>query len=604
MTTTLASKGSRIFAALVTATMLGAMTVVAAPPVTAHPRARTYIVRARPGQIGTASARLRDLGVHVSHELRSIDEAVVRMSPGTVARAARLATVASITADAAVRLASDNWDGGGNTGDTGNSGDTAYDPTADPNSMYTIAGEIGARDAWQSTTGHGVDVALLDSGVAPVAGLDAPGKVVYGPDLSFESQNANLRNLDTYGHGTHMAGIIAGHDAGADPRNLDPTSFLGIAPDARIVSVKLADAYGATDVSQVIAGIDWVVQHAHDNGFNIRVINLSFGTPSLQPAAVDPLSYAAEAAWHHGIVVVVSAGNSGTRAGRLSDPAIDPWVIAVGADDANGTRATWDDSIPSYSSRGDGTRNPDLVAPGAHVQSLRAPGSNIDDLYGAGPGSITDRFLRGSGTSQAAAVVSGSVALLLQQRPDLTPDQVKALLTHDAHPLAGTPETAQGAGLVNLRRALDDDVPDTLQSDSLAPSTGTGSLEGARGGQNLERDGVALTGETDIFGAPFDSTAHATAEDAATSWHGGTWNGRRWAGDSWTGDTWTTTSWQTATWDTHTWAGTAWTSGQWDDASWTGRRWADATWAGRRWAGSQWSMSNFDGGNWSVSQWN
>src|SRR6202011_4121177 len=108
----------------------------------------------------------------------------------------------------------------------------------------------------------------IDSGVAPVQGLNNPGQVLNGPDLTAESQHSSTVSLDTFGHGTFMAGLIAGHDAGVDPAAsvLDSTSYLGVAPGARIVSVKVADARGMTDVSQVIAGIDWVVQHAHDPG--------------------------------------------------------------------------------------------------------------------------------------------------------------------------------------------------------------------------------------------------------------------------------------------------------------------------------------------------
>ena len=127
-----------------------------------------------------------------------------------------------------------------------------------------------------------------------------------------------------FGHGTFMASIIAGHEPGVNPTAGDSKSYMGVAPDARLVSVKVADARGATDVSQVIAGIDWVVQHAHDPGLNIRVLNLSFGTDSAQSYRVDPLAYAAEVAWNAGIVVVVSAGNGGPTDTGLTMPAADP----------------------------------------------------------------------------------------------------------------------------------------------------------------------------------------------------------------------------------------------------------------------------------------
>jgi len=199
--------------------------------------------------------------------------------------------------------------------------------------MYNVAQVTGARKAWASgLTGSGVDVALIDSGVTPVAGLDDAGKVVNGPDLSFESQNSGTRYLDTFGHGTFMAGIIAGYDGTLSNGSLSDT-YNGVAPNARVISLKVADAHGNTDVSQVIAAIDWVVQHRKDPGMNIRVLNLSFGTPSMQSYLLDPLSYAAEVAWRKGIVVVVSAGNDGTGTGKLLNPAQDPYVLSVGAED-------------------------------------------------------------------------------------------------------------------------------------------------------------------------------------------------------------------------------------------------------------------------------
>src|SRR5205085_152935 len=176
-------------------------------------------------------------------------------------------------------------------------------------------------------------------------------------------------------------------------------------------SVKVADAVGATDVSQVIAAIDWVVQHRHDNGLNIRVLNLSFGTDGSQDYLLDPLVHAADVAWNAGIVVVVAAGNRGSGSTRLDNPARNPRLIAVGADDTKGTVVSSDDTIPEFSSSGDGVRNPDVVAPGQSIVSLRDTNSSIDMNYP--DARVGTRFFRGSGTSAATAVVSGSAALLL-----------------------------------------------------------------------------------------------------------------------------------------------------------------------------------------------
>ena len=162
-----------------------------------------------------------------------------------------------------------------------------------------------------------------------------------------------------------------------------------------------------TDVSQVLAAIDWVVQHRQDHGLNIRVLNLAFGTDGAQDYRLDPLAFAVEVAWRKGIAVVVAAGNGGAAAGRLNNPAYDPFVIAVGAVDGNGTSTMADDVVPSWSSSGDGVRNPDLVAPGKSLVSLRVPGSHIDRTFGATARVGKTRFFRGTGTSQAAAFVSG-----------------------------------------------------------------------------------------------------------------------------------------------------------------------------------------------------
>src|SRR3954447_3289910 len=209
---------------------------------------------------------------------------------------------------------------------------------------------VNVGPAWAAgATGEGVDVAVLDSGVTPVAGLDADNKVVYGPDLSFDSQDPGRAFLDGYGHGTAMASIIAGDDG-------TPTGFHGVAPRARIISVKVGASNGAVDVSQIIAGIDWVTEHAHDPGFNIRVLSIAVGTDSAQRWTTDPLAHAAEVAWRNGIVVVAAAGNTGATTRSISDPALDPYVVAVGAEDPAGTLTTLDDAVAPFSARGTGDR--------------------------------------------------------------------------------------------------------------------------------------------------------------------------------------------------------------------------------------------------------
>jgi serine protease AprX len=368
----------------------------------------------------------------------------------------------------------------------------------------------------------------------------------------------------------------------------------------------VADAHGLADVSQVIAAIDWVVQHRNSNGLRIRVLNLAFGTDSDQPWRYDPLAYAAEAAWRHGIVVVVSGGNNGASSDSLTDPAYDPNLLAVGAADTQGTLGVADDTVASFSSTGV-QRHPDLVAPGVHMVSLRDPGSYVDQAFGS-TGRVNDRFFRGSGSSQAAAVVSGAAALLLSQRPWLTPDQVKGLLVDTARPLDAEPATRQGAGELDLHAALHaraDGKDSQQQGDNHdAPvALGTGTLEGSRGSAHVVADGVVLSGEQDIFGHAWDSAAMARAEARAKTWNGGVFNGSTWSGSTWSGSTWSGSTWSGSTWSGSTWSGSTWSGSTWSGSTWSGSTWSGSTWSGSTWSGSTWSGSTWSGSTWSGSTW-
>jgi serine protease AprX len=453
---------------------------------------------------------------------------------------------------------------------------------------------IGALDVHKQKTstgapitGTGIGVALIDSGIAPVAGLNDSPRVVNGPDLSFESQDPSTRYKDTFGHGTHMGSIIAANDTSV-PLD-DPNSSSGVAPGAKLISLKVATADGATDVSQVIAGIDWVVAHRNDPGLNVRVLNLSFGTSSVQSEQVDPLSHAVESAWRNGIVVVVSVGNDGAAATSVTMPALNPYVIAVGAADTQATESYGDDTLAPFSSVGSSSRHADLLAPGTSIIGLRDPGSYIDTNYPTGlvPGDTTGRLFRGSGSSQAAAVTSGAVALLLQKRPTLTPDQVKSLLMSTANPLPKVTSYAKGAGELNIKGALSAVLP-TVYTQLWPRSTGTGSLEKSRGTAHVTDPdaGVDLIGETDIMGQPWTAATWAAKASTGTAWTGGTWNNSVWTGTAFgTG----TTSWTGVSWTGSNWTGRSWSSRTWTGAVWDGRSWTSRTWSGRSWCSRTWS---------------
>jgi serine protease AprX len=534
------------------------------------------IVRTVPGHEQALQRRVVSLGGRVGTELPIIHGFSAIVPQAALVNLSHDVAVVSVTPNVNVSL------------------NGTYDPSTDAYAMQSVDRAVRASRFWDAGyTGAGVDIALIDSGVAPVQGLNTPGKIIRGPDLSFESQAPNLRYLDAYGHGTHMAGIMAGRDPGTSPGSYssDTRDFLGVAPDARIVSVKVADSRGNADVSQVIAGIDWVVQHAHDPGLNIEVLNLSFGTASNQSYILDPLAFAAETAWLRGVTVVAAVGNSGRTAVGLADPAFDPYVLAVGAADHHGSMqySQWD--VASFSQIGDGIRNPDLLAPGAHIQSLRVPGSYLDQTY---PGGVLgDRFFRGSGSSQATAVVSGALALLFQEHPSMTPDQAKALIVDQANGLRPSSGfgVRQGQRALRLDTALAAGVP--LAKQIFLRSTGLGSLEGSRGPVHLVKNGLALQGEQDIFGAHFSAPAMAALEAAGNSWQGGTWNGNQWAGNEWQGNEWQGNAWQGVSWAGNEWQGNEWAGNQWAGNEWQGKEWQGNEWCGNEWAAGAWSSASW-----------
>jgi serine protease AprX len=411
----------------------------------------------------------------------------------------------------------------------------------------------------EGQTGAGVDIAVIDTGVAEVKGLK--GKVITGMDISLDSPYTAVDGVDAFGHGTNMASIAAGLDPAADGVPLDDKDrFVGVAPGARIVNVKVGAFDGSSDVTQILSAIDWVIQNRHTNGLNIRVLNLSYGTPTTLSSHDDPVSWAAEVAWRKGIVVVASAGNDGVNT-KLVSPAINPRIIAVGAVDQSKPLAPT--FFTNLISKG---RMPDLWAPGQAILGLRVPGGFLESRF---PASVQgSRLMRGSGTSQAAAVVSGAAALLAGAFPDRNPDQIRLAL--DA---SGKDVTGAMANFVQVDKAAEllaklGKAPYMEDNNLFFGQGGKGSLEASRGVNHISSGGIALTGEKDIFGNPF-STAN---------WSAGSWAGVNWTGANWTGANWTGANWTGANWTGANWTGANWTGANWTGANWTGSNWLGAFW--------------------------
>ncbi len=302
--------------------------------------------------------------------------------------------------------------------------------------------------SYRAETGRGVAVAVIDSGIA--GGIpdfrrsygDAGSRVVASVVTNPNATNA----ADTYGHGTHVAGIIAGNgNLRSGPLN---GNYVGIAPAADLVSVKVSDDQGRATVLDVIYGLQFVVDKQSE--LNIRVVNLSLTSTTTGAPSEDPLNAAVEEAWNRGIVVVAAAGNRGASDTAMQyAPGNDPYVITVGALDDQGTTTRDDDAAASWSSRGvtqDGVAKPEVYAPGSQIVSTLAPGSEFASQCPSCV--VSDAYIQAGGTSMAAPMVSGTVALMLERRPWLTPNQVKGILMSTTRTLPGGEPAISGYGAV------------------------------------------------------------------------------------------------------------------------------------------------------------
>ena len=376
-------------------------------------------------------------------------------------------------------------------------------PSNDLNFVAVGADLAAARygGSGSSLDGRGVTVAVVDSGIA-----DHPD---IGSRLVAEAEIIGHEKgyADYYGHGTHVAGIIAGDGSSSGGGAF--RRFSGIAPGAGLVSVRVLGRDGSGRVSDVMAGIDWVV--GHKDLYGIRVMNLSLGHPSEESASSDPLCQAVERAWKAGIVVVAAAGNEGAGGyGSIHSPANDPYVITVGASNNYQTGSRSDDILTTYTSRGpsypDHVVKPDLVAPGNRTISLRAEGSTLDTNYpelrvkqGAyrddpATAGLDSPYFQLSGSSMAAGVVSGMVALMIQAEPSVTPDTVKARLMKSAEKRLDYDILSEGAGFADLDSALS--TGGVAVAPALSPTafwTGTGIVIQDTG--ELWGDSAAWSGE-------------------------------------------------------------------------------------------------------------
>jgi serine protease AprX len=399
---------------------------------------------------------------------------------------------------------------------------------------------VDAPQVWNNpiadVSGRGVGVAVIDTGIAGgMPDFRATGSSSSRVVASAVTNPDARTPGDAYGHGTHVAGIIAGN--GWNRSLTDPLrgKYVGIAPEANLISVKVSDDQGEASVLDVIYGLQFVVDNK--TAYNIRVVNLSLESTTPGSYKTDPLNAAVESAWFKGIVVVTAAGNRGSSEASVSHaPGNDPYVITVGAYDDQASNADGDDSRPSWSSRGvtaDGFVKPEIHAPGSGIVSTLAPNSAFASMC---PSCVVDgQMIRAGGTSMAAPMIAGTVALLLQHFPQLTPNQVKGMLMRNARLINGRYPAVEAYKTLEAAyygRTAPISTAGIVPSDIVNASTG--EIDYTRSSWSRSSWSTADGG--------------LTADFARSSWSRSSWSSVDSSGADVTRSSWSRSSWSTS-WD-------------------------------------------------------
>jgi serine protease AprX len=496
-----------------------AVTAVAALPASAgasSARSQVIVQMEAGRSADSAEALVRRSGGRVTGELPIINGFAARISDDTFDALSNAAGVLAVTENGTVKP----------KGVTTRELQTAYPSSVD------------APEAWNggfSATGRGVGVAVIDTGIAghmkdfERVGPSRESRVI----ASAVTNPAATSARDGFGHGTHVAGIIAGNGTERDRSDPLENRYIGVAPEADLISVKVSDELGEATVLDVIYGLQFVVDNKA--AYNIRVVNLSLESTTPGSYKTDPLNAAVESAWFKGIVVVAAAGNRGTATDAVQyAPGNDPYVISVGALDDQASQADGDDSRATWSSRGitlDGIAKPELHAPGARIVSTLAPNSVFSTLC---PVCIVDgQMIRAGGTSMSAPMVSGAAALLLQKFPNLTPDQVKGVLMRSSR-------------LVNNRFPA-------VDAYAALRAASAGSTAPVNQGLTPNNIVDAVTGDIDYTRSSWSRSSWSStdggllgADFTRSSWSRSSWSSTDSAGVDTSRSSWSRSSWSTS----------------------------------------------------------
>ncbi|MCP4425734.1 MAG: S8 family serine peptidase [Chloroflexi bacterium] len=498
-------------------------------------------------------AAVTAMGGTVINELQIIPAVVAKMEAAAAVTLADSEEVRWVSLDAPVH--STGW------GSRGDSDNQTW------KHVYTQA--IEANDVWwEGVKGQGITVAVVDSGITDWDDFKDDGGNLRILDWVQHADSTAYHGDDYYGHGSHVAGIIAGNGA------LSGGAYSGVAPEANLVNVKISNDEGQSYSSDVVAGLEWILNHKDQ--YNIRVVNLSLNSSVAESYNTNAIALALEILWFNDIVVVVSVGNNGNDGNVLYPPANDPFVITVGASDDMGTIKTNDDVIASFSDYGltqDGFMKPDIVAPGTNIISpIGKPDAVLMAAYPdrliVGPTESSPYYFRMSGTSMASAVTAGAAALLLSNEPNLTPDQVKYRLTHS--------------------------VWDEIQA-------------GKRGPSFPYLNAYYAVYEHTTKSANVDVMPHEMLAKMAliAYWASENSGGENidWANVDWDSVNWDNVDWNAVDWESVNWGSVNWGSVNWGSVNWGSVNWGSVNWGSVNWGSVNWGSVNWGSVNWGSDFW-
>ena len=547
---------NRIFSVLLTVALLVPLAVMAPAP-DVPPRAQPVllamaaqhaddavrVIVQKQGKDTSVEDLVARLGGAVTKDLRIIDAFAAELPAKAVPALARAAGVRWVSLDAPVE----------STG-------KPVDPCTDCPPNYYLD-TLGVRQVWDmGLRGEGLAVAVVDSGIFTDRDFTTePGKPHSRIKMQISFNPDSFKTADATGHGTHVTGIIGGNGYASGG------FYSGIAPKVDLINLKISDENGMAHESDTVDAMQWALDYKDQ--YNIRVVNLSVNSVLEQSYHTSPLDAAAEILWFNGIVVVASAGNKGSGSGHNTAdaaPANDPFIITVGASNEHSTPDIADDTVAPFSAYGvtmDGFVKPDIVAPGKDIISVLSDSSSWDVEY---PDRVVlnGEYFRLSGTSMAAPMVTGAVALLLQDEPDLTPDQVKYRLMLASNTIQGDSGDPNSYPYLNVYAAV--------------TGTTTGSANaGIMPHQLLAKMALMAYWANENCGDPCD-----------------------WSSVNWDSVNWDSVNWDSVNWDSVNWDSVNWDSVNWDSVNWDSVNWDSVNWDSVNWDSVNWDSVSFSSVNW------